>query len=121
MEADLHNLVPAVGEINGDRSNYRFGTISGKRRRYGACDFEVDFKGRVAEPRPEIRGDIARIYFYMAATYGIRLSRRQRRLFEAWGRQDPVDAGELERERRIGEIGGAGNLFVSKVMAPARQ
>lgn len=27
MEADLYNLVPAVGELNGDRSNYRFGMI----------------------------------------------------------------------------------------------
>ncbi len=35
MEADLHNLVPAVGEINGDRSNYRFGMISGERYRCG--------------------------------------------------------------------------------------
>lgn len=28
MEADMHNLVPAIGEINGDRSNYKYGTIS---------------------------------------------------------------------------------------------
>ncbi len=52
---------------------------------------------------------------------GIRVSRQQRQLFEAWGRQDPVDTWEMERERRIAEIGGAGNLFVSKVLAPARQ
>ena len=75
----------------------------------------------MAEPRPEIRGDIARIYFYMADTYGIRLSRQQHRLFEAWGRQDPADTWELKRERRIAEIGGAGNLFVSKVLASACQ
>ena len=24
MESDLHNLVPAIGEVNGDRSNYSF-------------------------------------------------------------------------------------------------
>lgn len=24
MEADLYNIVPAIGEINGDRSNYRY-------------------------------------------------------------------------------------------------
>ena len=54
---------------------------------------EVDFCGRVAEPRSKIRGDIARI-FYMAETYGIRVNWQQRRLFEAWGRQDPVDAFE---------------------------
>jgi endonuclease I len=24
-EADLHNLVPSIGEVNGDRSNFSFG------------------------------------------------------------------------------------------------
>jgi deoxyribonuclease-1 len=101
MEADMRNLVPAVGELNGDRSNYRFGMIPGEPRAYGACDFEVDFKARVVEPRPEVRGDVARIYFYMADRYGLRISSRQRKLFEAWDRQDPVSAWEAERARRI--------------------
>ncbi|MES9902810.1 MAG: endonuclease [Sedimenticola sp.] len=105
-EANLHNLVPAIGEVNGDRSNYRFGMIEGERRRYGQCDFEVDFKGRVAEPRPEVRGDIARTYFYMSDTYSIRLSKQQRRLFQAWDRQDPVDSWEQERTRRIAKVTG---------------
>ncbi|CAM5322348.1 hypothetical protein SSTU70S_05180 [Stutzerimonas stutzeri] len=26
-EADLHNLVPVVGEVNGDRSNFGFGML----------------------------------------------------------------------------------------------
>jgi len=30
MESDVFNLVPAVGEINGDRSNYKFGLIEGE-------------------------------------------------------------------------------------------
>ncbi|MBA1446512.1 MAG: endonuclease [Chromatiales bacterium] len=113
-EADLHNLVPAIGEVNGDRSNYRFGIIEGERRRYGECDFEVDFKERRAEPSPDVRGDIARTYFYMSKTYSIRLSRQQRQLFEAWDRQDPVDDWERERGRRISEKIGPGNPHVTK-------
>ena len=105
-EADLMNLVPAIGEVNGDRSNYRFGMIEGEPRAYGACDVEIDFRGRVAEPAPHIRGDIARIYFYMSDKYGIRLSKQQRRLFEVWHRQDPVDEWEKERARRIVQITG---------------
>lgn len=27
MEGDLHNLVPAVGEVNADRSNFKYGMI----------------------------------------------------------------------------------------------
>lgn len=113
MEADLYNLVPAVGELNGDRSNFRFGMIEGEPRAYGACDFEVDFKQRVAEPPAAVRGDIARTYFYMAERYGIRLSNRQRQLFQAWSVQDPVDETELLRARRIEAIQGHPNPFVS--------
>lgn len=112
MEADLMNLVPAVGEINGDRSNFRFGMIAGEPRKYGACDFEVDFKQRVAEPAEHVRGDIARIYFYMEDQYGFKISRKQRQLFEAWDRIDPVDDRESVRAERISAIQGDMNQFV---------
>ena len=46
--------------------------------------------GRV-EPRPEVRGDIARTHLYMSETYGITLDPGQRRLLEAWDRVDPPD------------------------------
>lgn len=112
MEADLMNLVPAVGELNGDRSNFRFGMIEGEPRKYGDCDFEVDFKQRVAEPPEHVRGDIARTYFYMADQYGLRISRKQRQLFEAWIRMDPVDAAELARSKKIAKIQGSSSLAV---------
>jgi deoxyribonuclease-1 len=35
MEADLMNLVPAIGEINGNRSNYSFLTLEGEASVYG--------------------------------------------------------------------------------------
>jgi len=41
------------------------GMISGEQRSYGACDFEVDFRKRTVEPRPMVRGQIARAMFYM--------------------------------------------------------
>ena len=101
MEADLQNLVPAVGELNGDRANYSFNMIEGEPRAYGEFDFEVDFKRRVTEPRAEVRGDIARIYFYMRDSYGLPISRKQHQLFEVWDRQDPISEWEIERQRRI--------------------
>jgi len=114
MEGDLHNLVPAVGEINGDRSNYRFGMLVGEPRVYGRCDFEVDFNQRRVEPRPEKRGDIARIYFYFSDRYNLELSQQQRKLFNAWSISDPVDAWECERDERIKTIQGNYNVYVSK-------
>ena len=112
MEADMHNLVPAVGEVNGDRSNYRFGMLEGENRAYGSCDVEIDFKARKAEPAPYLRGDIARTYFYMRDMYGVRLSKQQRRLFEAWAKQDPVDDWERKRNALIEERQGNRNPYV---------
>ena len=51
MEADLHNLYPALASINRARSNYVFGEIPGEPREFGDCDFERD---RV-ERRPTLR------------------------------------------------------------------
>lgn len=112
MEGDLHNLQPTIGELNGDRSNYRFAQLSSPTKKYGQCDFAVDFKDKKAQPPAEKRGDIARTYFYMADRYKLKLSKSQRRLFEAWAKTDPVDAWELRRNQLITEITGVGNPFI---------
>lgn len=113
MEADLHNLVPAVGELNGDRSNYRITELPGEPRAYGACDFEIDFAKDLMEPAEAIRGDIARAYFYMRSTYGMNLRDPEIQMFEKWHVADPISAWELERDRRIVEIQGTTNPFVA--------
>lgn len=113
MEADLHNLVPAVGEINADRSNFRFGMLPGVDFKHGSCDFRVDFKARVAEPRDQVKGQVARIYLYMHQRYNLPMSDGQKRLFNAWNKQFPVTEWELERDRRIKAIVGHSNPFVS--------
>lgn len=112
MQADMHNLVPAIGELNGLRSNYSFAMLPGEERRFGACDMEI--AARKAEPPPEVRGDIARSYFYMDAAYPGRgvISGKNRTLFEVWDRADPVDAWECERQRRVARLQGNGNPFV---------
>jgi deoxyribonuclease I len=114
MEADLHNLVPAVGELNGDRSNRSFSMVSGEPRAYGACDFEIDFDTDKVEPRPEVRGDIARVYFYFQKRYGLPISKKQRKLFDVWNRADPVDRWEQDRNFLIKGIQGNGNPFVEQ-------
>ncbi len=112
MEADLYNLSPAIGEVNGLRSNYSMAMIPGEKRKFGACDVEIE--GRKVEPRPEIRGDIARIYLYMDSAYPGRgiISQKNRKLFEAWRKSDPVDAWECERSRKIAKIQGNVNRIV---------
>jgi deoxyribonuclease-1 len=114
---DLFNLVPAVGEVNGRRSDFNWGMIPGEPRVFGTCNFEVDSSIRRAEPPETVQGDIARVMFYMADTYGFNLSRQDQQLYTAWSRQDPPDAWEVERARRIAAIQGKGNRFVEDYAA----
>jgi len=112
MEADMHNLVPAIGEVNGDRSNYRYGANKPKATQYGNCQFEVDFKAKRAYPKEDIRGDIARTYFYMSDKYNVRLSKQERKMMEAWDKQDPVSEWEKIKNKRIENIQGNINNFI---------
>ena len=117
MESDMYNLVPAIGEINGLRSNYSFAMIPGEKRAFGKCDMEIE--DRKAEPPPDKRGNIARIYFYMDWAYpghGV-ISKKNRKLFQAWDKEDPVDAWECERSRRIEGIQKNENPFMKKACA----
>ena len=114
MEADMHNLVPAIGEINGDRSNYRYQMISGEKRMYGQpVNMEIDFGKRWAEPPENVFGDIGRIYLYMKEHYGFRVSKSQLNLFRSWNNMDPVDEWELKRNKLLTELQGNHNPFVT--------
>jgi len=119
-EGDLFNLVPAVGELNQDRSARLFGEIVGEPRDYGSCDFEVTKTGTgephlrgAAEPKMSIRGDIARIWFYMSETYGVKLSASYKTMLDGWATSDPVDKAERIRHGVIAAEMGKVNPFVA--------
>lgn len=112
IESDMHNLQPALGEVNADRGNYSFTQWNGGEAQYGKCPMKVDFKNKQVDPNPAARGSIARIYQYMRDTYQIKLSASQNRLFEAWDKLYPVTAWECERDRRIKKVQGNNNPYV---------
>ena len=112
MESDMHNLVPAIGEVNNDRSNFRYGAKLPSIGLYGNCEFEVDFEAKRAYPRSEIRGDIARIYFYMSEKYNIKLSKQERKMMEIWDKEDLTSDWERIKNKRIEEIQGNSNRFI---------
>lgn len=113
IEADLHNLVPEIGELNALRSNYRFGILPHiQKQQFGACCFKIDEETRRVEPRVEVRGMVARVYLYMSKIHHIHLSDSQRQLFEAWNRQYPPDDWEIERDKRIAQIQGNHNPYI---------
>jgi deoxyribonuclease-1 len=66
MEADLHNLHPDLEATNAARKDYRFGEIPGETPTViPTCDVEHDRTRELAEPRPAVRGDIARTLLSM--------------------------------------------------------
>ena len=131
MKADIVHVVPTDGYVNNRRSNYPFAEVANidykSNQGYcklGSCKSE-GFSGTVFEPNDEIKGDIARIYFYMATCYytqcgnwsgGIFTSSGmvdwEMNVMKAWSKQDPVDDVEIARNNAVQEVQGNRNPFV---------
>ncbi|MEA1048379.1 endonuclease [Lamprobacter modestohalophilus] len=109
---DLHNLIPAVGLVNGRRSDYNWGMVTSGDR-YGDCDIHIDSSIRRVQPPDHLRGDIARIMLYMRDTYGFRLSRQDEQLYTAWNNLDPPDDWEIKCNQRIANLQKITNEYVS--------
>ena len=115
MEAhnDLHNLVPAGGELNGDRLHHPYGEVTGEPRVYGKCDFEVAGSPKLAEPAETIRGEIARAMLYMAEQYGVNVRMPAETLLE-WHKANPAEPWERERAKRVEAATGRTNRYIGE-------
>jgi len=123
---DIHHLRPADVSVNSTRGNKDFdwgGTAIGEAP--GNLTDADSF-----EPRAAVKGDIARMMFYMAIRYegsdatgvgNLELADNtgtsgnflgKRCALVSWHRQDPVDAWEIRRHARIVERQGNRNPFV---------
>src|SRR5690242_7584498 len=70
IEADLYNLWPEVGELNGLRNNFsmaELGAETAKQSFFGEC--KVKIEDRKFEPMSAAKGRVARVYLYMDLTY----------------------------------------------------
>ena len=124
MRCDAFHVVPTDAKINNMRSDYPFGevgTISdysnnyyckkGKSKRSG-------YTGTVFEPGDDVKGDIARAYFYMVTCYQDKISSwASNNVFDGntypgltdwtlqmmmeWSANDPVDEVERARNQAI--------------------
>lgn len=101
ITADLNNLVPEIGELNADRSDFPHGEIQGEKREYGACDFEVDTKLKEAEPAIPLRGFIGRTWLYMHNVYKVWIAPEDLKVYQAWADAYPPQKWEIERRKRI--------------------
>ena len=84
---------------------------SSKERKGSLGNAMLKLKSRKVEPKESIRGEIARTYLYMDSVYPGRgiISKKNRKLFDAWNKSDPVDEWECERAKRIEKIQGNRN------------
>ena len=115
MEADLHNLVPVIGEINEARSNYAFTEFRNNNQnlKYGACDIVFNAKRKLVQPSKRIRGSIARAYLYMSKRYQMPLNKSEIKLFNVWNKTYPPEKWEIEWNQRVAKVQGNFNTFIS--------
>jgi deoxyribonuclease-1 len=103
MQADMYNLYPAIGAVNGLRSNYNFTVLPAVKSDFGSCAMKIE--SRKAEPPEAVRGQIARTYLYMEASYKrYSMSKSQRQLMNAWDKMYPVDSWECTRAKKISHL-----------------
>lgn len=112
IESDMHNMYPARKDLNRQRGSYPFREIRGEHWVERGCDFEIDHRARVVEPRAAVRGNIARAMLYMAERYDLQIYARQRQLLLEWDRADPVDHEERRRNRQIVKVQGNANPWI---------
>ena len=150
MYTDLHHLFPTDRLINTMRSNYPYGEVGanitkqseGGFSKFGRCVDSLGYKvsgvnGRVFEPNDQYKGDLARVYFYMATAYesyknekGVTRSPKDwksdmltsdvypfftdwaLKMLLRWAANDPISEKEIKRNEAIYGIQGNRNPFV---------
>ncbi|MDD4748243.1 MAG: endonuclease, partial [Salinivirgaceae bacterium] len=117
MYSDIYHILPTDGKVNGYRSSYPYGECENGTV-YGLGKLGTSttpgYSSTVFEPIDEYKGDIARIYFYMATRYmdvcsgwsgasfsGNNLSVWTQILMINWHTQDPVSQKEIDRNNKI--------------------
>jgi deoxyribonuclease-1 len=108
MEADLYNLFPEVGEVNGLRSNYSMAEVGALGQftgvSFGGCQAKI-FQSKF-EPMDFAKGTVARAYLYMDQAYPGRgiISDKNQKLFQAWDKLHPIEAWECDLYQKIKKV-----------------
>lgn len=112
ISADLHNLFPMQSSVNLKRRNAEFGDIVEPEQPVPikrGCALSKSFQD--LEPADNLKGDVARVYLYMAHTYKMPIKANFQTMLE-WNQLDPPDAKEIERNNRIESLQGTRNVFI---------
>ena len=133
-KSDVVHVVPTDCYVNNRRSNYplaEVGTVEWSSKnnysKLGSCK-TTGYSGKVFEPNDEIKGDMARIYFYMVTCYEDKATSWGHGVFSSskypgfeqwyldmlmrWSKQDPIDEVERARNQAVYEVQKNRNPFV---------
>ena len=134
MKSDIVHVVPTDGYVNNRRSDLplaevgsaTYTSINGYSK-LGPCK-TTGYSGKVFEPNDEVKGDIARIYFYMATCYQDKITGWSGEVITGtpyqpyadwyfdmlmrWSKLDPIDEVEIARNNAVKKEQGNRNPFV---------
>ncbi len=121
MKTDLHNLVPAVGEVNQYRSNGFYGVIQPQAEvtKWKGCKGVFDTGGascgpqHIFEPADRSKPMAARITLYIYEKYEMELSSDQTKMLVEWCKIAKPTDWEEKRNARIKALQGDNNTFVT--------
>lgn len=117
IEADLHNLFPTEIKVNSRRGHLPFEEVSGHHSYRIGLDSKIGLSSEgeeVIEPRPQVRGDIARALLYMALRWELPLNKYQPlEVLKRWSSLDTPSQREEARDDLIYQQQGNRNPFVS--------
>jgi deoxyribonuclease I len=102
MMADMHNIVIANAYFEFKRNNTVFGILE---ESIAADECGTRKKLHVIEPPEHLKGDIARVIFYMHDRYGLPIIGNRSDL-ERWNQADPVSEEENKRDADVKLIQG---------------
>ena len=109
IASDLHNMVPVKSRIEMQRRNVRYEDLGATVK---PSDCGIRESAGFFEPPKRVKGDVARTVAYMVDTYDLPWIGATP-IFQDWSRNDPPDDTELTRHRRVSEIQGNKNPFVT--------
>lgn len=137
MKNDAVQVLPTDGYVNNKRSNYPYSEVNATWTSQNGCKLGSSnvsgFSGAAFEPIDEFKGDLARIYFYMATRYENVIANWQSNsnaddvldgtsdhvyddwfldLMIQWHEQDPVSQKEIDRNNDIYDYQDNRNPFV---------
>jgi endonuclease I len=121
--SDLHHIRPSDPTVNGAKGNKRLGEVENGTIVYisqtnGGGNSGCEYNTNYFEPSDEVKGDVARIIFYLFTRYSQSDSYDSTSVAESlevlldWHNQDPVDEWEMRRNERTYEIQGNRNPFI---------